>query len=147
MEYAKEERKELWLLFQDMSKAFDLVPLHMLATALRRNKLPESAISFIINLFQERKIRIITEVGLTEEIQASRGIDQGEVISPLMWRIFYDPLLCRIQEDPSLGFNLVHKEITDIGRMQVRKWEVKQAVIAYADDTTWIARDQETLGK
>src|SRR5260364_134594 len=64
-----------------------------------------------------------------------------------MWRIFYDPLLCRIQEDPLLGFNLVHKEITDIGRMQVRKWEVKQAVIAYANDTTWIARDQETLGK
>ena len=147
MEYAKEEKKELWLLFQDMSKAFDSVPLHMLSIALRRIKLPESAISFIINLFQERKIKVITEVGLTEEIQASRSIDQGEVISPLMWRIFYDPLLCRIQEDPSLGFNLVHKEITDLGRMQFKRWEVKQAVIAYADDTTWITRDQETLEK
>ena len=31
--------------------------------------------------------------------------------------------------------------------MQFKRWEVKQAVIAYADDTTWITRDQETLEK
>ena len=52
--------------------------------ALCRIKLPLIAINFIINLFQHRKMKIITNFGLSNELTASDGIDQGEVISPLI---------------------------------------------------------------
>ncbi len=76
----------------------------MLEKALNRIKLPRKAIKLIIYLFKEREVRIITENGLTNPIKAEDGIDQGETISPLLWRIFYDLLLCKIQENQNLGY-------------------------------------------
>ena len=76
----------------------------MLELALQRIKVPERTIGFIINLFKSRKFRVITGVGLSEAITVEDGIDQGEVISPLAWRIFYDPLLVRVQKEKNLGY-------------------------------------------
>jgi len=88
---------------------------------------------------------VITAYDLTEEITAGDGIDQGEVISPLIWRLFYDPLLERIQEDITLGYT-VEQEITE-GICNSNVTRYRQAAIAYADDTTWIASNKEQLTK
>ena len=47
---------------------------------------------------------MITENGLTDTVKAGDDIDQRETISPLLWRIFYNPLLCKIQDDPKLRY-------------------------------------------
>ena len=112
MEEAKEKNKELWILLQDMKKAFDSVSLESLELALQRVKIPKKTIEYILNLFHKRQLRIITAYGLTEEIVAGDGIDQGEVISPLIWRIFYDPLLEKIQEEERLSYT-VEQEIIE----------------------------------
>ena len=85
MEEAKEKNKEVWILLQDMKKAFDSVPLESLELALRRIKIPEKTIKYILNLFHKRQLRIITAYSLSEEITAGDGIDQGKVISLLIW--------------------------------------------------------------
>ena len=59
-------------------------------------------------------MKVITKYGLSDELQAMDGIDQGEVISPLIWRIFYDPLLCRIMDDKSLGYTMSVSWPTDL---------------------------------
>jgi hypothetical protein len=84
MEDAKSNKKALWVAFQDMSKAFDSIGMIPLRHALTRIRLPQLAIDFIINLFQHRKMKVITTYGLSDELQAMDGIDQGEVISPLI---------------------------------------------------------------
>src|SRR2546429_8488725 len=89
-----------------MSKAYDSIGIEPLCHALTRIKLLSLAIEFIINLFSTRRIKIITEYGLSDDLVAKDGIDQGEVISPLIWQIFYDLLLYRIQDDPNLGYNM-----------------------------------------
>src|ERR1043165_6942133 len=81
MEEAKEKNKEVWILLQDMKKAFDSVPLESLELALQRIKVPKKTTKYILNLFHKRQLRIITAYGLSEEITAEDGIDQGEVIS------------------------------------------------------------------
>ena len=48
---ARTNKKELWILFQDMSKAFDRVNIYMLEKALHRLKLPLRFISLIVNIF------------------------------------------------------------------------------------------------
>ena len=65
---------------------------------MRRIKLLESLVTFIKQLYQDREIRVITDEGPTDFFIAGDRIDQGEVISLLMWKIFYDPLLVRIQQ-------------------------------------------------
>ena len=73
---------------------------------MERIKLPEITIRLILNLFQGRQSRIITHWGHTEAFVINDGIEQGEVLSPLVWRIFYDPLLERVQKDPKLGYTI-----------------------------------------
>ena len=81
-----------------MRKAFDSVSMHTLELSMRRIKLPEGLVTFIKQLYQDREIRVITDEGLTDFFIAGDGIDQDEVISSLIWKIFYDPLLVRIQQ-------------------------------------------------
>ena len=98
-------------------------------------------------MFGRRKVGIITEFGTTEVFEAGDGIEQGETISPLVWRIFYDPLLRRIQDDPELGYRVETEEITNLNTNEVRKRLVKQAAIAFADDTTWVARSKKEMDR
>ena len=63
---AKEKNKELWVLFQDLSKAYDRVDISMLSHAMARLKLPTTFISLITNIFTERKNHVFTAVGTTD---------------------------------------------------------------------------------
>ena len=92
MEEARENGKELWVLLQDMSKAYDLVNREHLWRALKRIKIPEKFINIIRNSLKDRKNRVITDLGMTDEYSMENGIDQGEIMSPLLWIIYYDPL-------------------------------------------------------
>ena len=78
----------------------------MLEKALYRIKIPNKIVKLINYFFKDRKIRVITENRLTDTVKAEDGIDQEKTISPLLWRIFYDPLLCKIQDDPKLRYTI-----------------------------------------
>ena len=143
MEEAKEKDKEVWILLQDMKKAFDSVSLESLELALRRIKIPKKTTKYILNLFHKRQLRIITAYGLSEKITAGDGIVQGEVISPLIWQLFYDPLLERIQEDENLGYMVEQQVKKGMHCNNIVRY--RQAAIAYADDTTWVANSKSQL--
>ena len=100
-------------------------------------------IKYILNLFHKRQLKIITAHGLTEEITAGDEIDQGEVISPLIWHLFYDPLLEKIQKDKRLDYTVEQKFKEGIYCNNITSH--RQAAIAYADDTTWIAKSKKQL--
>src|SRR5581483_8524839 len=144
------ENKELWILFQDTAKAYDTVSLEMLERALQRIKVPNKIIKLLLDPFTQRAIKVITDMGITKEIIAGDGIDQGETISPLLWRIFYDPLLCEIQENQRLGYTMSCSWTTNFSKPTddpeaSRKLTIRQAAIAYMDDTIWIARSQKDM--
>ena len=101
----------------------------------------------VLNLFEKRKARVITAVGTTDPYEASDGIDQGEVLSPLLWRIFYDPLLCYMADKEDIGYEIKVEETTDWARQSHKQQKIKFSVLAYADDTTWIAANQTMLKK
>ena len=144
-EEAREEGKELWILLQDTAKAFDTVNLKMLDKALQRIKIPENINRLIIALFKNRQFRTITAFELTDAITAGDGIDQGETISPLLWKIFYDPLLCKIQENKALGYELECSWTPNTNLPEKRSIKTRNAAIAYMDDTTWIARSKKNM--
>jgi len=67
-----------------MARAFDSVSLVPLENVLQRIKCPEQFITFIINLFNKRSLSIITHYSPTSPFEAGDGIDQGEVMFPLL---------------------------------------------------------------
>ncbi|CAB4425398.1 unnamed protein product [Rhizophagus irregularis] len=137
---AIENKKELWILALDMAKAYDRVNIHMLKKAIERLKLPNNFISIICDLFLERKNQVFTAVGKTNPYNVLTEIDQGEIISPLLWCIYYDPLLCQLQQE-SHGY-----EITAKYKKDIYSDYIKESIIfpgkAYMDDTTLLAKDQ-----
>ncbi len=84
LEDAKEYNKPVWILFQNLSKAYDRVDLTILRRAIEQVKIPSSCIAFILDFFTHRKNAILTKGGLLDYYDVKIGIDQGEVISPLL---------------------------------------------------------------
>src|SRR3954466_1993469 len=60
LEDAIENNKEIWILLQDLSKAYDRVDLSFLRLALNRIKVPKMASNLIINLFTSKKNAVFT---------------------------------------------------------------------------------------
>jgi hypothetical protein len=147
LEDAHEENKTLWIVAQNMAKAFNSIGMISLQKALKRIRMPPFTINFIINIYKNCKIKIITVYGLTDAFTACDGIDQGEVIFPLIWRIFYDPLLHRIQEDETLGYIMELIWLDNIFNNNKRKIMIRTAVLVYVDDTQWIAKSKDKAKK
>ncbi|GES81524.1 reverse transcriptase family protein [Rhizophagus clarus] len=147
---AKENNKELWLLSQNLGKAYDHVNIFMLEKAMERIKIPSNFIKTISSLFKNRQNQVITAYGLTNPYDVLIGIDQGEVISPLLWCIYYDPLLCEIEqrkfgytlEAPKIALNKFYDEDTSD---ETEKLTISSS--AYMDDTQWLASSQNNLEK
>jgi hypothetical protein len=79
-----------------MMKAYDSISPESLQLALRRLDIPEKFITWIIDLFKNRQMNVLTAFGPSPTFVGGDGIDQSDAISPLLWRIFYDPLLIAI---------------------------------------------------
>ncbi|CAB4416837.1 unnamed protein product [Rhizophagus irregularis] len=71
----------------------------MLRFALQRIRLPLSTVNFLISLFTKRINRVFTAHGVTPAYRVRIGIDQGEVISPLLWVIYIDLLLTVLKNE------------------------------------------------
>jgi hypothetical protein len=75
--------KPLWLISQDMSKAYDSVQFDLFTKSLSRICMPSPLINILSNLLFNRHNRVITNLGLTNFYSVKNGIDQGETIIPL----------------------------------------------------------------
>ncbi|GBB91748.1 hypothetical protein RclHR1_01910032 [Rhizophagus clarus] len=96
---ANHNNSPLWILSQDISKAFDSVNLTMLKFALECIRLPASAITLILSLFMNHSNQIFTAYGEASSYRVRIGIDQGDVISLLLWVIYIDPLLTVLKNE------------------------------------------------
>ena len=81
-----------------MSKAYDRVNRKFLYKVLARLRIPNRFIKLLKNSLENRSNQVITTLGNTEEYIMKNGIDQGEVISPLLWVIYYNPMFEKIND-------------------------------------------------
>src|SRR5215216_203580 len=144
LEDANENNKDIWILLQDLSKAFDRVDLTYLKHALERIKVPSLAVDLIINLFTSRKNAVFIAQGISDFYDVKIGIDQGEVISPLLWYIYLYPLLCEVA-NLNKGYSIEHHGLTDLNNLTTQHLTERISSLAYMDDTNWIASFQEDL--
>ncbi|PKB96767.1 hypothetical protein RhiirA5_434280 [Rhizophagus irregularis] len=65
-----------------------------------------------VALFKHRSLEISTAYGLSNGFIGNDRIDQSNALSPLLWRIFYDPLLVGIQQSKdNIIPNVRHKQV------------------------------------
>ena len=61
--------------FLEYKKAFDSVNLTIIEKILKRIKIPNSITKFLLNLYNKRKIKVITEYSLTKEFEVEDELD------------------------------------------------------------------------
>ncbi|EXX52969.1 hypothetical protein RirG_248320 [Rhizophagus irregularis DAOM 197198w] len=143
--FDKTDDQELWIVSQDISKAFDSIDLNMLRLALLRLHLPSLLIKFIINLFTRRNNKIITCHGDTPGYRVRIGIDQGEIISPLLWVIYLDPLLTTLNREASDPFILKSSVLLDYSPIEYEQHNLPVSHITFMDDSTLIASSKRGI--
>src|SRR3990170_3469599 len=116
----------------------------MLRLAMFRLKIPLSFVTLICSLFQQRKNHIITPQGLCSPYNVMIGIDQGEIISPLLWIIYYDPLFCKLKNMES-QFAISNTHLTSIDPKETIHTQLLINLLAYLDDTTMIGFSHTNL--
>ena len=96
IDHAKLKNKQLYAILLDIQKAYDSVPMIALKICLQRIGASERLINIISMLMNNRELRISTDAGLSQGFIPENGLPQGDKISPILWNIFYDPLLTMI---------------------------------------------------
>ena len=138
IDVSSREKLPLFLVSFDIRRAFDSVSLDSLLASLTRFGFPDKFKSIIRFLYDSREAQVHTAFGLTDPFHPENGLDQGDTLSPLLWIIFYDALLCKLN---SLGLgihlDLDKRQTSDPARLP----GIKFASLAVADDLTLLARN------
>ena len=89
----------------------------------------------IQHIFTNRQNKVIMDNRLSDTYDVITGIDQGEVISPLLWLIYYDPLY-ELLENYTSGFNtssIFYPELYNTSKDLVLNFKVH--IVGYLDDS------------
>ncbi|GBB88007.1 hypothetical protein RclHR1_14510004 [Rhizophagus clarus] len=140
---ANHNNSPLWILSQDISKAFDSVNLTMLKFALERIRLPATAITLILSLFMNHSNQVFTAHGETSSYRVRIGIDQGEVISPLLWVIYIDPLLTVLNNEMLDPYILRSLSLISTDKVFIPDISVNNLV--FMDDSTLVSSSKAGL--
>src|SRR5581483_9344841 len=144
IEDAQVNKKEMWILLQDTKKAFDSVGKKALKITLERIGTPSKLIKIILEIRENRSADVITKYGITQEYRIKDGLDQGDLMSPLLWKIFYDSLISKINKT-KYGYNMSSKWTSDYNTNTIKEKEITLGSIVYMDDTTWMAKGKKEM--
>ncbi|KAG9297886.1 hypothetical protein G9A89_015477 [Geosiphon pyriformis] len=137
IEDALKKNRELWL-------AYDSVGWKHLRDSLVRIKMCRRFIRFFGSIHNGCINRVMTDFGLTDEYEVHDGLDQREVFSPLLWCIFYDPLLCEVKRQADgCGYRLNSHFISGCGCAESQAGVSSFFTAdAFVDNTIWVGSSQ-----
>jgi hypothetical protein len=115
IDLADRRKDPLYLILLDIQKAYDTVPSEALKLALQRIGIPTKLIAVILSINRSLLIKVQHYYGNTQQFPQSNGLPQGDKYSPILWLIFYDPLLARLTQETT-GFIVTNQlSVTHLG--------------------------------
>ena len=131
--YTNTHNIEAYLLSLDIEKAFDSVEWNYLDQALASFGIGDNFIRWIQILRQNANIKILNEGWTTKPFSVTKGLKQGDPLSPYLFLFSIEPLAHKIRLDNEIpGLNIGNTEL-----------KLNQ----FADDTTIITTSLQSLKK
>ena len=115
--------------FLDASKAFDRVSHLTLFSKLLEKNLPPTIIRLLFSWYRDQNSSVLWNKTLSENFSVSNGVRQGGVLSPILFIVYIDELLTRI-ESQTVGCYWSHYFVGALG---------------YADDIVLLALSASAL--
>ncbi|XP_051494136.1 mitochondrial enolase superfamily member 1, partial [Apus apus] len=129
--HAKSQHQSLGVVFVDLAKAFDTVSHAHIISALEQRGVDQHIIALIKNMYHNVTTNIPLKGGHSDSIKIQIGVKQGDPMSPLLFNLAVDPLLCKLQECGE-GFQIHSQNIT---------------ALAFADDLVLLSNSWEGMMK
>ena len=152
MEKCREQHRDLYIAFVDLSKAFDSVDRELLWSILRRCGCPPRFIELVRELHEGMKVRVRFGGELSESFEVSRGVKQGCVLAPVLFNIYVQCItrLLAASLNREDGIHLNYR--TDRSLFDLKKLKAKTKIsrtslleLQYADDCALVAYSAEGL--
>jgi ribonuclease HI len=134
IDLANARKVPIYAAILDVEAAYDKVPHDAIYAGLSRIHAPPHLIDLLKNMEATRVLQVDTPFGLTRQFRPILGLAQGSLLAPLLWNIFYDPLLLILQKQ-TVGFKINNTSPLTI------------TAVAYADDLHPFAASIEELQK
>ena len=87
-----EKKKDLWMAFVDLEKAFDRVPREVVWWALRSVGVEEWLVTVIRAMYEGARTAVRVKDGESDSFEVKVGVHQGSVLSPLLFIIVLEAL-------------------------------------------------------
>lgn len=142
LNWAIQRKLPLYVISNDIAKAFDSVPMDGLVAAWRRLNIPEDYIAMRLATHRRLTARVNTAYGPTEYFPLGTPVQQGSVEGPLDWAIVWDPLLCCL-ERVCRGFQMESQVPRSLRPLHYDTYTAQMTAAAYVDDTSTLASSHE----
>jgi len=146
------ERKETFVLFVDLKKAYDRVHPATLLKILKLMGVPDRLLAVLRYKSSNRVTHLRMNGKLSGPIPMREGVGQGDPLSPLLFNIFIESLGRFLRSHPGLrGVSLVPRTVpgataaSPLGPLGAPPEPVRVMELLYADDIAVVADSPEQL--
>ena len=87
-EKCREQRQDLFIVFVDLTKAFDTVPRPMLWGVLSKFGCPPKFLAVLRSLHEGARASVVQSGGKSEWFPVAAGVRQGCVLAPVIFNLF-----------------------------------------------------------
>ena len=128
IENAKSHGSPLYMTFLDFKNAFGSIPHELIIDMLHHIKVPIAISSYVSDMYSKLSASISTKLWSTPEFAITRGVFQGDTLSPMLFLLCFNPIISFIQQLPTCGFYLLLDLDNSIGLPPVNsniytKWD------------------------
>ena len=147
-EKVREKNKELYMVFIDLTKAFDTVNREALWKVLKRLGIPDNMLSVIVSFHEGMKGAVVSDGDISDPFNVTNGTKQGCVMAPVLFALFFSVMLQYAFGDAEVGIEFQFR--TDGGLFNHQRFKAKTKVrssiirdLLFADDAALVATSLE----
>ena len=148
-EKCKEQNLDIYMVFIDLTKAYDTVNRRMLWKILAKLGIPGKVVKIIQNMHDGMKGKLSIEVGMSELFDIKNGLRQGCVLAPYLFNLYFAMVMAEafrgIPDEAGVQINYkIEERLFDLRRLRTKQIQ-KECIrdLCYADDCGLIAHSLE----